>query len=220
MDADLRRRSRPDRSARSRSRPAIRTSSTRAAARDCSVPILPSATASTSPPTAARRGPTSVCETASRSPRSPWIPRDPNRLFVAVLGHPYGPNDERGDLPLDRRRRDVPARALHERRTPARSPSRSTRAIPTRSMRRCGRRGRRRGNRRFVRDSGQRRLQVDRRRHDVDAAQPRASRRGSDGRTSRRAERSGASCTSTPTTRRAKAAPSIAATTPARTSSR
>jgi len=23
-------------------------------------------------------------------------PRDPNRLFVAVLGHPYGPNDERG----------------------------------------------------------------------------------------------------------------------------
>jgi hypothetical protein len=23
-------------------------------------------------------------------------PRDPNRLFVAVLGHPYGPNQERG----------------------------------------------------------------------------------------------------------------------------
>ena len=23
-------------------------------------------------------------------------PRDPNRLFAAVLGHPYGPNDERG----------------------------------------------------------------------------------------------------------------------------
>src|ERR1051325_445688 len=23
-------------------------------------------------------------------------PRDPNRLFVAVLGHPYGPNEERG----------------------------------------------------------------------------------------------------------------------------
>ena len=23
-------------------------------------------------------------------------PRDPNRLFVAVLGHPYGPNPERG----------------------------------------------------------------------------------------------------------------------------
>jgi photosystem II stability/assembly factor-like uncharacterized protein len=29
----------------------------------------------------------------------PWIavdPHDPNRLFVAVLGHPYGPNEERG----------------------------------------------------------------------------------------------------------------------------
>ena len=23
-------------------------------------------------------------------------PRDPNRLFVAVAGHPYGPNTERG----------------------------------------------------------------------------------------------------------------------------
>src|SRR5260370_5452295 len=23
-------------------------------------------------------------------------PRDPNRVFVAVLGHPYGPNEERG----------------------------------------------------------------------------------------------------------------------------
>ena len=23
-------------------------------------------------------------------------PRDPNRLFVAALGHPYGPNAERG----------------------------------------------------------------------------------------------------------------------------
>ena len=23
-------------------------------------------------------------------------PRDPNRIFVAVLGHPYGPNEERG----------------------------------------------------------------------------------------------------------------------------
>src|SRR5205807_7735783 len=23
-------------------------------------------------------------------------PRDPNRLFVAALGHPYGPNQERG----------------------------------------------------------------------------------------------------------------------------
>ena len=41
-------------------------------------------------------GRTSACATASRSRRSSSIPRDPNRLFVAVLGHPYGPNEERG----------------------------------------------------------------------------------------------------------------------------
>jgi len=29
-------------------------------------------------------------------PRVAVDPRDPNRLFVAVLGHPYGPNEERG----------------------------------------------------------------------------------------------------------------------------
>ncbi len=29
-------------------------------------------------------------------PRMALDPRDPNRLFVAVLGHPYGPNPERG----------------------------------------------------------------------------------------------------------------------------
>ncbi len=29
-------------------------------------------------------------------PRIAIDPRDPNRLFVAVLGHPYGPNEERG----------------------------------------------------------------------------------------------------------------------------
>lgn len=29
-------------------------------------------------------------------PRIAVDPRDPNRLFVAVLGHPYGPNTERG----------------------------------------------------------------------------------------------------------------------------
>ena len=34
-------------------------------------------------------------------------PKDPNRLFVAALGHPYGPNAMRGDLPFDGRRPDV-----------------------------------------------------------------------------------------------------------------
>ncbi len=41
-------------------------------------------------------GPTSDCATGSRSPRWRSIRPTPNRLFVAVLGHPYGPNDERG----------------------------------------------------------------------------------------------------------------------------
>ncbi len=33
---------------------------------------------------------------ASRFPSSWWTRADPNRVFAAVLGHPYGPNPERG----------------------------------------------------------------------------------------------------------------------------
>ena len=33
---------------------------------------------------------------AQQIPRIDVDPRNPNRLFVAALGHPYGPNDERG----------------------------------------------------------------------------------------------------------------------------
>ena len=33
---------------------------------------------------------------AADSARSPIDPKNPNRLFVAALGHPYGPNEERG----------------------------------------------------------------------------------------------------------------------------
>ena len=47
-------------------------------------PISPPATASTSPPTPARPGPTSACATASRSARSPSTRTIPNRVFVAV----------------------------------------------------------------------------------------------------------------------------------------
>ena len=47
-------------------------------------------------PTPARRGRISACATRSRFPRSPIDPKNPNRLFVAALGHPYGPNEERG----------------------------------------------------------------------------------------------------------------------------
>ena len=42
-------------------------------------------------------------------------PRDPNRLFVAVLGHPYGPNAERGIFRSHRRRPDVREGALQGR---------------------------------------------------------------------------------------------------------
>ena len=45
---------------------------------------------------AGKPGATSACATASRSPRIIVDPHDPNRVFVAVLGHPYGPNAERG----------------------------------------------------------------------------------------------------------------------------
>ena len=89
--------SRPARSARSPSRrPQPRRHLRRqrrgpAAAR----PVRP-ATASTSRPTPARRGRISACATASRSRRSSSTRAIPNRLFVAVLGHPYGPNAERG----------------------------------------------------------------------------------------------------------------------------
>ena len=33
---------------------------------------------------------------AQQIPQIAVDPRDPDRLFVAVLGHPYGPNEERG----------------------------------------------------------------------------------------------------------------------------
>ena len=57
---------------------------------------LRSATASTNRPTPARPGPISDCATDSRFRRSRSTRAIPNRLFVAVLGHPYGPNAERG----------------------------------------------------------------------------------------------------------------------------
>ena len=67
--------SRPARSARWPSPRRTRTSSTSAAARACSGPTCRPATACTSRPTAARRGRTSACATASRSRRSSSIRR-------------------------------------------------------------------------------------------------------------------------------------------------
>ena len=34
-------------------------------------------------------------------------PADPNRVYVAALGHIYGPNPERGVYPFYRRRRNL-----------------------------------------------------------------------------------------------------------------
>ena len=96
VEADLRRAADRARSARSTSRLESERHLRRERARDCSAPTSRPATASTSRPTPARRGRTSVCATGSRFRRSPSIRAIPTALFVAVLGHPYGPNAERG----------------------------------------------------------------------------------------------------------------------------
>ena len=81
---------------RSSSRHRIPTCSMSAAAKDSRGRICRSATACTSPPMPARRGRISDCATRSRSRTSRSIPKNADRLFVAVFGHPYGPNNERG----------------------------------------------------------------------------------------------------------------------------
>ena len=163
-----------DRRARGRAVP-IRTSSTSAAARGSSGPTCRSATASTSPPTAERPGSTWAFATASRSARSLVDPHDPNRVFVAVLGHPVRPERRARRLPLDR--------------TAARPGRRcSTRTTNTGAIARRVRPGERAdglrrpvvgppgavGERRMER-TRQRALQVRRRRHDVAALDPRAA---------------------------------------------
>ena len=88
--------SRPDRSAGSPSRHPIRTSSMSRPAKGCRVQTWPSATASTDRPTPARPGRTSACATRSRFRSSRSIRATRTGIFVAALGHPYGPNEERG----------------------------------------------------------------------------------------------------------------------------
>ena len=86
----------PARSAPLRSRPRIPISSMWAAARDCSAPTFPWATACTNRPTAARPGSHFGLRDGQQIPAILVDPGNPDRLFVAVLGHPYGPNPERG----------------------------------------------------------------------------------------------------------------------------
>jgi hypothetical protein len=68
----------------------------RAAAKDCNVPICRLATAYTNQLMRERPGRIWDCATASRFPQIAVDPRDANRILVAVAGHPYGPNEERG----------------------------------------------------------------------------------------------------------------------------
>ena len=82
-------------------------------------------------------------------------PKDENRLFVAVLGHPYGPNATRR-LSVARRRRDILARALQERKR-RRLRRRSIRPTRRSSTQRFGRPVKRLGNR-IIRDCRERRI--------------------------------------------------------------
>ena len=137
--------SRPDRSAGSPSRRPIPTSSTSAAAKGCRGRTSRSATASTSPPTRARPGRTSACATRSRFPKIAVDPKNPNRLFVAALGHPVRPQRGARHLPLDRRRPARSSACCSRTRTPAARTSTSIPPTPTSSTRRCGSSGRGRG---------------------------------------------------------------------------
>ena len=94
-------------------------------------------------------------------------PRDPNRLFVAVLGHPYGPNAERGHLPLDRRRARRFEKVLYKDENTGAVDVALDPSEPGHRLRRAlGGAAGAVGERRLQRP-GQRPLQVHRRRHDA-----------------------------------------------------
>ena len=59
-------------------------------------PTCPPATACTSPPTAGKPGGISDLRDAQQIGAILVDPRDPNLVYVAALGHPYGANEERG----------------------------------------------------------------------------------------------------------------------------
>ena len=151
-----------------------RTSSTPAAARACTGPTSRRATASTSPRTPGGRGRGSASTTRSRFRASTSIRAIPNRLFVAALGHPYGPNEERGIF----RSTDGGStfqKVLYKDENTGGNDVDIDPVNPERRLRHAvggaagpvGERG--------VGGHGRRHLQVHRRRHDVEAADQRAA---------------------------------------------
>ena len=145
-----------------------------------------------------------ACATASRSRRSSSIRANPNRLFVAVLGHPYGPNEERGIFRSTDGGQYVSRRCSTRTRTPAastscsiRRPSDTVYAVLWEARQGPWENG-------VVQRARQRRLQVDRRRHDVAADRRAACRRSpttgsaASASRSRRASRRGCSRRSRP----------------------
>ena len=96
LGADLRRPAyRLDRLDRS-SRPPTRTSSTSAAAKGLHRPDLSTGDGIYKSIDAGRTWTRLGLNDAQQIPRIDVDPRNANRLFVAALGHPYGPNEERG----------------------------------------------------------------------------------------------------------------------------
>ena len=86
----------PPPSARSRSRPPIRMSSTPAPARRRSASTSPTATASTRAPTPGRTWTNVGLRDTRHIGKIRVHPHDPDTVWVAALGHAFGPNKERG----------------------------------------------------------------------------------------------------------------------------
>ena len=134
------------RSARSPSRSPTPTSSTSAWARPSCAATSCRATACTSRPTPARPGSTSASPTRRRSRRIRVHPTNPDLVYVAALGHPYGAERRARRLPIEGRRQDLGEGPVPRRPSRARSTWSSIRTTRRCSTPRSGRRTARRGS--------------------------------------------------------------------------
>ena len=212
---DGRARSTAHRSARSPSRSPIPTSSSSAWASRASAATSSRATASTSRPTPARRGRTSASRTRRRSRKIRIHPTNPDIVFVASFGKYGVPSDERGIFKSTDGGKTWRKVLFRDNKTGARR-HRDRSAQSQRDVR-----GAVGGVPRRVLDverrSGQRPVQVDRRRRDVDRDHPQAGAAddGVDRQDRRRGVGRGLRTASTRSSRTRTAA-SSAPTTPAR----